>query len=98
MEKPRSPQYLAEELAAKRRLDALRAAAGLAAGAIAGVVSASVKGLVVPAVQLATLVAGFVAVELYARRLPWRSLARGILAYLPSYLLGLFSFYAALIR
>ncbi len=99
MEKRKSPQYLAEELAAKRRLSAIHAAAGLASGAAAGTLTALLGGgLLAAALQASLLVAGYVGVELYARGKPWRSLARGVLAYLPSYLLGLFSLYAALIR
>ena len=98
MEKRRSPQYLSEELAAKRRLDAIRAAVGMSMGAAAGAASAVLTQPYSGILQALLLAAGFVGAELYARRLRVRSLARGILAYLSAYLLGLFSFYAALIR
>ena len=98
MERQRSPQYLAEELAAKRRLSLVHAAIGLVCGAVAGITTVLLRGPLAVVLQASLLVAGFTGVELYARRTPWRSLARGVLAYLPSYILGLFSLYAALIR
>ena len=99
MEKQKSPQYLAEELAAKRRLSVIYAAVGLASGAAAGILTALLGGgPIVAALQASILVAGYVGVELYARGRLERSIARGVLAYLPSYILGLFSLYAALIR
>ncbi len=88
---------MAERLAARRRLERIRAAAGLAAGAAAGLLQAHLGALGLHAAA-AWLAVSFYVTDRVARRYPEYSFLRGLASYIPAYLLSWFAFYAAFIR
>ena len=88
----------AEDLAAKRRLEALRLSAGFAAGAAAGTLQALLGGPLGLGAALAVMMGVFLGVDRYARRRPGYSLLRGLISYFSGFTLTWFSFYAAFIQ